>query len=129
MPRKTQGPHRLDSSKVKQLYSKLKNVRQVAIELGASYMGVRRNLLVQGVKLIPVRAAAGTAGAAAAQARAKPAGGGRLSREDIAAVARGVASAVMGSATVQIQPKTREELWESIEQGVESGFKQIGFRP
>jgi hypothetical protein len=49
--------------------------------------------------------------------------------EDIAAVARGVAAAVMGTATVQIQPKTREELWESIESGVESGFKDIGFRP
>lgn len=43
---------RLNSDRVKKLYKELKSISKVAQRVGASYMGVRRNLLVNGVKLV-----------------------------------------------------------------------------
>lgn len=42
---------RLNADRVKSLYKKLKSISAVAKRIGASYVGVRRNLLSQGVKL------------------------------------------------------------------------------
>jgi hypothetical protein len=44
--------NRLNPTKVKNLYARLKSVGAVAKELGASYMGIRRNLLAHNVKLV-----------------------------------------------------------------------------
>lgn len=43
---------RLNADRVKSLYKSLKSISAVAKKIGASYVGVRRNLLTQGVKLV-----------------------------------------------------------------------------
>lgn len=43
---------RLNADRVKSLYKSLKSITAVAKKIGASYVGVRRNLLSQGVKLV-----------------------------------------------------------------------------
>lgn len=62
----------------------------------------------------------------------KPPGNGNgkmTDKEMVDSIARSVASATLGNATVQVQPQTREELWNNIHRGVAVGLREIGFRP
>lgn len=117
--------NRIDPVQAKRLYIKLKNVNAVAKELGASYMGVRRNLLVQGVELVP---AARTGVVAAAPSKTMARATRKPGEDDpVDVLARTIAASLMGDATVQVQPRTRDELWDSIRASTRAGLKQIGF--
>lgn len=47
---KTTKRHRLNPARVKSLFKKLKSISAVAKRMGASYMGIRRQLQVQKIK-------------------------------------------------------------------------------
>lgn len=48
--KKTTKRHRLNPVRIKTLFRKLKSISAVAKKIGASYMGVRRQLQVQKIK-------------------------------------------------------------------------------
>lgn len=50
MAKKTVKRTRLNDARLKKLFRKFKSVAKVAAKVGASYVGVRRNLLRQGIK-------------------------------------------------------------------------------
>lgn len=110
--------NRLNPTEVKKLYLKLKNVNAVAKELGASYMGIRRNLLAQDVTLVPVRP----------QASAKQTSK-KTAVTTVEAITRSVAHAITGDALVQMPPMTRAEFFQTVQDAVSKATRQVGFRP
>lgn len=99
-------------------------VAEIARETGKSYSWVHQSLSKAGVLH------AGQARSVSAEA--KSASGGKMSARAeqsgmVEAIAKEVASAILGDATVVPQAKTRSELFASITKGVKAGV--IGFRP
>ncbi len=112
---------RLNPTEVKKLYNKHKNVGTVAEELGASYMGIRRNLLAQGVELVPIRSARTVE---ASTANSKTVGKATA----VESITRAVAHSLAGDAPLQLPPMTRSDFFETVRAAVSQATRQVGFR-